>query len=82
MRLPLAQRRDIIEDILDIQIFSVMNDNLRDKVKENSEELKQLESTLSLHNKKIDLQKDYMMDLEKKAKSDIEKKEIKSPHWK
>jgi len=77
MRLPLAQRRDIIEDILDIQIFSVMNDNLRDKVKENSEELKQLESTLSLHNKKIDLQKDYMMDLEKKAKSDIEKKENK-----
>jgi DNA repair exonuclease SbcCD ATPase subunit len=77
MRLPLAQRRDIIEDILDIQIFSVMNDNLRDKVKENNEELKQLESTLSLHTKKIDLQKEYMLDLEKKAKSDIEKKESK-----
>ena len=29
MQLPLASRRDIIEDLLDIQVFSTMNSNLR-----------------------------------------------------
>jgi DNA repair exonuclease SbcCD ATPase subunit len=33
MRLPLASRREIIEDILDIQIFSIMNINLKEKLK-------------------------------------------------
>ena len=33
MRLPVASRREIIEDILDIQIFSLMNQNLKEKIK-------------------------------------------------
>ena len=43
MRMPLGQRREIIEDILDIQIFSTMNENLKGKVKINSEELREVD---------------------------------------
>ena len=43
MKLPVASRREIIEDILDIQIFSVMNTLLKDKVRDNIEEIKELE---------------------------------------
>lgn len=75
MRLPVASRREIIEDILDIQIFSVMNTKLKDKVRENLDEIKDLEYQYKLISDKIDLQKNYMLDLEKKTKSEIEKKE-------
>ena len=77
MRLPVAARREIIEDILDIQIFSVMNTLLKDKVRDNNEEIKELEYQLKLSTDKIDLQKNYMLELEKKTKSEIEKKEDK-----
>ena len=75
MKLPVASRREIIEDILDIQIFSVMNTLLKDKVRDNNEEIKELEYQLKLSTDKIELQKNYMLELEKKTKSDIEKKQ-------
>ncbi len=75
MKMPVASRREIIEDILDIQIFSVMNTLLKDKVRDNNEEIKELEYQLKLSTDKIELQKTYMLEMEKKAKSDIEKKE-------
>jgi len=77
MKMPVASRREIIEDILDIQIFSVMNTLLKDKVRDNNEEIKELEYQLKLSTDKIELQKTYMLEMEKKAKSDIEKKENK-----
>ena len=77
MRLPLAQRREIIEDILDIQVFSTMNVLLKDKVRENNEEIKTLDYELHLLEEKIDLQKKYMMELEKKNKEEIVRKENK-----
>ena len=73
MKLPVASRREIIEDILDIQIFSVMNTLLKDKVRDNNEEIKELEYQLKLSTDKIELQKNYMLELEKKTKSEIEK---------
>ena len=77
MRLPLAQRREIIEDILDIQVFSTMNVLLRDKVRENNEEIKTLDYQIHLLEEKIDLQKKYMLELEKKTKEEITRKENK-----
>jgi DNA repair exonuclease SbcCD ATPase subunit len=75
MRLPLAARREIIEDILDIQIFSTMNVNLKEKVKVTNDELKDHEYKLSLIKEKIDMQKQFMMDIDKKNKEDIQEKE-------
>jgi len=77
MRLPLAQRREIIEDILDIQVFSTMNVLLKDKVRENNEQIKTLDYQLHLLEEKIDLQKKYMLELEKKTKEEITRKENK-----
>ncbi|AOV59364.1 recombination-related endonuclease [Synechococcus phage S-CAM4] len=77
MRLPLAQRREIIEDILDIQVFSTMNILLRDKVRENNEDIKTIDYEIHLLTEKIDLQKKYMLELEKKTKEEITRKENK-----
>ena len=77
MRLPLAQRREIIEDILDIQVFSTMNVLLKDKVRENNEEIKDLDYQVHLLEDKIDLQKKYMLELENKTKEEINRKENK-----
>ena len=60
MRLPGQQRREIIEDILDIQVFSVMNSKLKDKIRENREEIKDLDYQIHLLEEKIGLQKNYM----------------------
>jgi len=75
MRLPLAARREIIEDILDIQIFSTMNVNLKEKIKIINDELRDHEYKLSLVKEKIDMQKQFMLDIEKKNKEDIQEKE-------
>ena len=77
MRLPLAQRREIIEDILDIQVFSTMNVLLKDKVRENNEQIKSFDYQLHLLGEKIDLQKKYMLELEKKTKEEITRKQNK-----
>ena len=77
MRLPLSQRREIIEDILDIQVFSTMNVLLKDKVRENNDEIKKLDYDIHLLEEKIDLQKKYMLELEKKNKEEITRKENK-----
>ena len=81
MRLPLAQRREIIEDILDIQIFSVMNTLLKDKVRENGEELRELEYQFDLLKDKIDLQKSHLEELDAKTKVNIQKKQDKAEEF-
>jgi DNA repair exonuclease SbcCD ATPase subunit len=77
MRLPLAQRREIIEDILDIQVFSTMNVLLKDKVRENNDEIKKLDYEIHLLEEKINLQKSFMLELEKKTKEEITRKKNK-----
>ena len=77
MRLPGQQRREIIEDILDIQVFSVMNSRLKDKIRENNEEIKDLDYQLHLLEEKIELQKKYMLELKKKTEAEIDKKKEK-----
>ena len=77
MRLPGQQRREIIEDILDIQVFSVMNSRLKDKIRENNEEIKDLDYQLHLLEEKIELQKQYMLELKKKTDAEINKKKEK-----
>ena len=77
MRLPGQQRREIIEDILDIQVFSIMNGKLKDKIRENNEEIKDLDYNLHLLEEKIELQKKYMLELKKKTEAEIDKKKEK-----
>ena len=53
MRLPTTQRRDIIEDILDIQVFSTMNVLLKDKSRENLQEIRDVDYQVDLLKDKI-----------------------------
>jgi len=82
MRLPITQRRDIIEDILDIQMFSTMNVLLKDKIRENNEEIKTLDYDIHLIEEKIHLQKQYMLELEKQNKEAVAKKKEKIKEYK
>ena len=82
MRLPVAQRREIIEDILDIQVFSTMNVLLKDKIRENNEEVKEVDYQLELLKERIELQKQHMMSLQKRTEDEIEKKREKIKEYK
>jgi DNA repair exonuclease SbcCD ATPase subunit len=77
MRLPVASRREIIEDILDIQIFSVMNMNLKEKIKTSGDELKDKDYEVDLLAEKITMQKNFIANLELQNKNDIEEKNNK-----
>ena len=77
MQLTAIDRRVIIEDILDIGIFSIMKNLVKDRSNSLKEELLDLEFKLKLLQEKIILEKKYIEELksnsEKKQKSDLEK---------
>ena len=75
MQLRSKDRREVVEDLLDIKIFSLMNFLLKHKVKEVSEELKSIEYEFRLSKEKIDLQNKYIEDIRKNKERIIEEKE-------
>jgi len=74
MQLRSKDRREVVEGILDIKIFSLMNFLLKHKVKEVSEELKSIEYEFRLSKEKIDLQSKYIEDIKKNKVKLIEEK--------
>ena len=82
MKLPGGQRRDIIEDILDIQVFSTMNVLLKDKMRSNNEELRDVDYQLDLLKDKIELQKQHMFSLQQKTQEEIDRKKEKINEYK
>jgi DNA repair exonuclease SbcCD ATPase subunit len=69
MQLSAKDRREIIEDLLDIQIFSSMNVLLKDRIAKNKQDITDLSYNLNLIDEKIDMQKEYL----KKLKDDLDK---------
>ena len=82
MKLPGGQRRDIIEDILDIQVFSTMNVLLKDKMRENNEELREIDYQLDLLKDKIEMQKQNMLNLQQRTQEEIDRKQEKVNEYK
>ena len=82
MKLSIPQRREIIEDILDIQVFSTMNVLLKDRVKENNIEVREVDYQIDLLKDKIELQKQHMLALEKINKEEIDRKRTKIEEYK
>jgi len=70
MQLTLPQRREVIEDILDIKIFSAMNDCLKEKITEVKAEILTLDSIIEIGKTKVKLQQQYIetIDLDKEKK--------------
>jgi DNA repair exonuclease SbcCD ATPase subunit len=64
MQLPPFTRREIIEDILDIQIFTTMNTVLRDKMSELKDSLHDADGKLEVLKQKATIQKEYVDTLE------------------
>ena len=63
MQLKAKQRREVVEDILDIQIFSLMNMILKHKLKTLADDQREVEYNSSLAEEKIDLKKKYIEDV-------------------
>jgi len=71
MQLPAAGRREVIEDILDIRIFSTMNTILKDRVKENKEAVSSVDYAISILKEKVDVQKRFILDLKKQGETNV-----------
>ena len=69
MRLVAADRRSIVENLLDIDVFSKMNDALKIRVLESKEELRRLESVRSNLTTKIEYKKDMIQKIEEKSEA-------------
>jgi DNA repair exonuclease SbcCD ATPase subunit len=64
MQLPSAARREIIEDILDIQIFTTMNVLLKEKMNILKEDIRIIDGEVELAKHKTKVQKEYIDTLE------------------
>tara|TARA_R110000764_G_scaffold66026_1_gene137853 strand:+ start:28 stop:1698 length:1671 start_codon:yes stop_codon:yes gene_type:complete len=66
-------RREIIEDILDIRIFTTMKDALKVKMNELKDKLRTLEGELTVTKEKANLQKKYIDTLENDKQERVDK---------
>jgi DNA repair exonuclease SbcCD ATPase subunit len=71
MRLPAADRRQVIEDLLDITVFSRMNIVLKEKISALKEDLKALDLKIETVKEKIRLQNEYISKLKSKVQQSI-----------
>ena len=77
MQLKSSHRREIVEDLLDIKIFSSMSIILRDKMRMVNESIKDLTIRKQMVEEKISMQKSFISDLDKKSKDTIKNREKK-----
>lgn len=72
MQLTTNARREIIEDLLDIKVFSVMNDVLKDKTVEIKNKILSLENKITIAKNKADIQQEYITKLESDKQKVVE----------
>ncbi len=75
MQLPAAHRREVIEDLLDIRVFSTMNGVIRDKMRAIREDLKILELKKSSLKDKVSMQQNFIDEITKRGESKIAEKQ-------
>jgi len=63
MQLPPAHRREIIEDLLDIRIFTSMNTLLKDKQSQLKDSMRQMDADLEVQKERVKLQDEYIKQL-------------------
>ena len=77
MQLTASTRREVIEDLLDIKIFSSMNSLIKDKIREIKEEVKTLDLKKESLNDKVKMQKNFIEELESESQGRIEDNQSK-----
>jgi DNA repair exonuclease SbcCD ATPase subunit len=71
MQLSAAHRREVIEDLLDIKIFSSMNMVIKEKIRQAKEEIKVLDLKKQSLAEKLKMQEEFIEELENRGKDNI-----------
>jgi len=77
MQLSGSNRREVIEDLLDIRIFSAMNLIIKEKIRKQKDEIRVLDLTRENVKDKLDMQKKFIEELENRGKANIQGKKDK-----
>jgi DNA repair exonuclease SbcCD ATPase subunit len=77
MQLSTAHRREVVEDLLDIKIFSAMNSIIKEKIRNTNDRVKELSLEQKLTEEKVQMQKEFIENIEKTGKESIDKKKDK-----
>jgi DNA repair exonuclease SbcCD ATPase subunit len=72
MQLSAANRREVIEDLLDIKIFSSMNMVIKEKIRQAKEDIKVLSLKKESLLDKLNMQQSFIEELENRGKENIE----------
>ena len=72
MQLPAWQRREVIEDILDIGIFSTMNQILKERINENKDELIAIDNKIEIAKNNVEVQKKLIGTLVSSKKEQVD----------
>ena len=72
MRLPAADRRNIVENLLDIDVFSKMNEALKSRLTSSKEELRGVESQIATIKLKTEHKADLIKKIEEKSDTQLE----------
>ena len=71
MQLSTSNRRDVIEDLLDIRIFSAMNSLIKEKIRTEKEKIRSLDLKRDNIKDKISMQENFIKELEEQGKDNI-----------
>ena len=77
MQLSGSNRREVIEDLLDIRIFSAMNSLIKDKIRGQKDEIKTLDLSKDNIKDKVEMQTNFINELESQGKQIIDEKRSK-----
>jgi len=77
MQLSGSNRRDVIEDLLDIRIFSAMNSLIKDKIRGQKDEIRTLDLSKDNIKDKVEMQTNFINELESQGKQRIDEKRSK-----
>ena len=74
MQLPTNSRREVVEDLLDIKIFSSMNEIVKSRLRLIKDDIKTLELKKDNLKDKVEMQKNFIQQIEDQSKGDIDSK--------
>ena len=71
MQLTTSNRREVIEDLLDIRIFSAMNNLIKDSIRTRKEQIKSLDIKKDNFKDKMEMQQEFISELESRGNANI-----------
>ena len=77
MQLTATNRREVIEDLLDIKIFSSMNNIIRDKIRVEKEGINTLDLKKESLTDKVEMQEKFIDEVETRGKENLKEKNDK-----